>query len=127
MPQLIQFIGCTQMLNPLEKASILFDKRHASVSITSPTSPLTPFQGLHVRISCRELDRQVSFVELACASCLPPPFILEDLCISDAPYAPPIWKDNIENTFWLELLRPFTAVKNLYLSKAFVPRIVPAL
>jgi hypothetical protein len=28
---------------------------------------------------------------------------------------------------WLELLQPFTAVKNLYLSKEFAPRILPAL
>jgi hypothetical protein len=37
------------------------------------------------------------------------------------------WKDGIENTEWLELLLPFTAVKNLYLSKQFAPRIAPAL
>ena len=127
MPQLIQFIGRTPMLNPFEKASISFDKGHASVSITSPSSHLTPFQGLLVRISCKELDRLVSFVELVCTSCLPPLFILEDLCIWEVPYSPPVWEDNIENTLWLELLRPFTAVRNLYLSKEFAPRIVPAL
>ena len=37
------------------------------------------------------------------------------------------WKDGIENIEWLELLLPFTAVKNLYLSKQFAPRIAPAL
>jgi hypothetical protein len=36
-------------------------------------------------------------------------------------------QDNIESWLWLELLRPFTAVKNLYLSEEFAPRIVPAL
>jgi hypothetical protein len=36
-------------------------------------------------------------------------------------------EDDIENTEWLELLLPFTAVKNLYLSKQFSPRIAPAL
>lgn len=36
------------------------------------------------------------------------------------------WKDGIEITEWLELLPPFTAVKNLYLSRQFVPRIAPA-
>jgi hypothetical protein len=46
-------------------------------------------------------------------------------------YGDPKWKpdgqDNIENTLWLELLQPFTAVKNLYISKEFSRRIVPAL
>ena len=40
---------------------------------------------------------------------------------------PPRWPDNIENTRWCDLLRPYTAMKNLYLSKAFAPRIAPAL
>ena len=35
--------------------------------------------------------------------------------------------DAIENTMWLELLLPFTAVKNLYLSKGFAPGIAAAL
>ena len=52
---------------------------------------------------------------------------LEDLYI----YGHPLWKivmqDNIENTLWLKLLLPFTAVKNLYLSEEFARRIVPAL
>ncbi len=37
------------------------------------------------------------------------------------------WQDDIEDSQWLELLRPFTAVKNLYLSKEFAPRIAPSL
>jgi hypothetical protein len=37
------------------------------------------------------------------------------------------WKDGIENIEWLELLLPFMAVKDLYLSKQFAPCIAPAL
>ena len=37
------------------------------------------------------------------------------------------WKGEIENGQWLQLLHPFTAVKNLYLSKQFALRIGPAL
>ena len=37
------------------------------------------------------------------------------------------WNDDIENTEWFEVLFPFTAVKNLYLSEEFGPRIAPAL
>jgi len=37
------------------------------------------------------------------------------------------WKDDIENADWLDLLRPFTVVKDLYLSKQFAPRIARAL
>ncbi|KAI0277926.1 caspase domain-containing protein [Russula aff. rugulosa BPL654] len=39
-----------------------------------------------------------------------------------------VWKnDAIENILWLELLRPFAAVENLYLSKEFAPGIAVAL
>ena len=37
------------------------------------------------------------------------------------------WKDDIQHIEWLGLLLPFTAVKNLYLSKKFAPRVAPVL
>jgi len=43
-------------------------------------------------------------------------------------YSKLVWKnDAIENTLWLELLLPFLAVKDLYLSKDFAPGIAAAL
>jgi hypothetical protein len=53
--------------------------------------------------------------------------VLEGLYIYEHTYSAPDWKDNIENTLWLELLHPFTTVKNLYLSEKFALRIAPAL
>jgi hypothetical protein len=38
-----------------------------------------------------------------------------------------MWQDNIENSQWRELFYPFTAVKDLYISSEFTPRIAPAL
>ncbi|KAF8488933.1 hypothetical protein F5888DRAFT_1638917 [Russula emetica] len=52
---------------------------------------------------------------------------MENLYIYEDQYIPPNWKDVTENTEWFNLLLPFTAVKNLYLSKQFLPRIAPAL
>ena len=43
------------------------------------------------------------------------------------PYPWPVWRDNIENALLLELLQPFSSVKNLYLSKSFASRVMPAL
>jgi len=37
------------------------------------------------------------------------------------------WQDDVEDSQWLELLRPFTAVKDLFLSEEFAPRIAPYL
>jgi hypothetical protein len=48
--------------------------------------------------------------------------------VEDHRYFQLVWKnDAIENTLWLELLLPFTIVKNIYLSKEFAPDIVAAL
>jgi hypothetical protein len=80
-----------------------------------------------MRILCRELDWQVSSLEQVCTWCLPPLSTLKDLYISERPKWQPDWKDNIDNTQWLELLHPFRAVKNLYLSEKLARRIVPAL
>ena len=41
--------------------------------------------------------------------------------------SPPDRKDSVENREWLELFRPFMAVKNLYLSENLASLIVPAL
>jgi hypothetical protein len=43
-------------------------------------------------------------------------------------YPEPGWQeDDVESTQWLELLRPFTSVEQLYLSELFASRIAPAL
>ena len=126
-PQLIQFIGRTPLPRELEKAYLTFWDRGAAVKV-SRTSGYEP-GGFRVEISCRGSDWQLSSLEQVCTSYLLPLSKLEDLYIHEAPYPRHQlgWKDNIENGLWLELLRPFTAVKNLYLSEEFTTRIGPAL
>jgi len=124
-PHLIQFICRTPRLKALEKAHVTFKDDTARVHLSSQTSG---YDGLNLKISCRELDWQVSSLEQVCTSSLPPLSTLEGLYIYQARYhSQPDWQDNIENALWLEQLRPFMAVKNLYLSKEFAPRIAPAL
>jgi len=54
--------------------------------------------------------------------------MVEDLYVEDQYHFLRVWEnDAIENTLWLELLLPFTAVKNLYISKKFAPGIAAAL
>jgi hypothetical protein len=125
-PQFIQFICRTPRLKALEKIHVVFDGDAATVSLSPLTSGST---FLRVRISCRELDWQVSFVEQVCTSSLPPLSMLEDLYIEEGGdlSSRAHWRDDIENSLWLELLHPFRAVKNLYLSEEIALRIVPAL
>jgi hypothetical protein len=58
---------------------------------------------------------------------LQPLSTVEDFYIEHQ-YSRLVWKDDaIENILWLQLLLPFTAVKNLYLCKEFAPGIVAPL
>ena len=124
-PQFIQFINRRPcFLNAFEKAHISLRDGVIGVNFSSLTFDYRP---LNVEISCRGLDWQPSSVGQVCASCSPPFSVFEDLYIHERPRWKPDWKDNIENRQWLELLLPFSAVKNLYLSEEIVPRIAPAL
>ena len=124
-PQLIQFIGRTPLPRELEKAHLIFWDHGAEVDFSRKFG--YEFGGFRVEISCRGSDWQVSNLEQVCTSCLRPSSKLEDLYIHEAPYGKTDWKDNVENGLWLELLQPFTAVKNLYLSEEFAIHIAPTL
>ena len=125
-PQLIQFISRTPTLGTSEnlKARVVFEDGAASIKLSSQTYGDGK---LSVKIPFIELDWQVSSMEQVCTLCLPPLSTLEDLYVYELPDSQPVWQDNIENALWLELLQPFTAVKNLYLSEKIASRIMPAL
>jgi hypothetical protein len=120
-PRLAQFINRAH--TTFSHARVHFNDTTAAVKLTSWT------QYLEVEVSCREPDWQLSSVAQVCNSCFPPfPFsMVEDLYIEHE-YSQLIWNsDAIENALWLELLLPFTAVKNFYPSKGFAPDIAVAL
>ena len=120
-PQFIQFISRTPKLKAFNKARAAFKEGVAEVKLSSGHGKL------NVKISCRAFDWQVSSLEQVCTSSLPPLSMLEDLYLFKHPCLEQGQKDDIENTLWLGLLRPFSGVRNLYLSSEFVPRIVLAL
>jgi hypothetical protein len=80
-----------------------------------------------LRVSCRKFDWQISALAQVCNSCLVILSGLERLIVCDGRYEPPDWQDDIENTQWMELLRPFATVKDLYLSDNVALRVAPAL
>ena len=122
-PRLAQFINCTPTLRTLGKALVEFDDDLAHVEL----SAWSPSPNIRIAVSCREQDWQVSSIEQVCNSSLDPLSMVEDFYI-DHQYSRTVWKnDAIENTLWLQLLLPFTAVKNLYLSEEFAPAIGAAL
>jgi hypothetical protein len=125
-PRLVRFVSCTPNLKALEleNARLVFGVGVAGVSVSSVSRGRGQ---LNLKISCRELDWQISSLEQLCISFFSSIFAPEDLDISQTQDLKPDQKDNVENALWLALLQPFTAVKNLHLSKEFTPRIAPAL
>ena len=124
-PRLFQFINCTPKLRVFDEAHVQFDDTTATVTLRSRSSKFT-FDGLLIDVSCREPDWQLSFIEQLLNSSLYP-LSVEDLYIKHR-YSQLVWKDDaIESTLWLQLFLPFTAVKNLYLTKEFAPRIADTL
>ena len=125
-PRLAQFIKCTPIFGALNEAHVRFRNSSASVTLPSRTSE-SKRRDLQIYISCTELDWQLSSIEQVCNNFLPPLPTVEDLYIWHY-YSELVWKDEaIENTLWLQLLLPFTAVKHLYLNKEFAPGIAAAM
>ena len=122
--QLYQFISRTPTLRSTNKGHIAFDLKAACVTFSSKRSD---YGALSMKIPCLASEWQLSSLEQVCAPSLPPVSTLEDLYIVGDRYHQPHWHDDVENTLWLDVLRPFVAVKNLYISEEFVPRIAPAL
>ena len=120
-PQLAQFITRSPILRPRDEAHVQFNDYFASVALLPQPRTIT------IGISCGEPVRQLSSVAQVCNSSFPSISTVKDLYI-DYEYSPQVWNnDAIENALWLQLLLPFSMVKNLYLSKEFGLGIAAAL
>jgi hypothetical protein len=122
-PQFAQFIGRIPNLMAYDEAHMVFTNYKAELR-------LARYRGLKLEIYCIQLDRQLSLLAQVCTSSVPLISSLEHLYIHEnetglliGPYR----EDDIENVQWLELLRPFTNVKALYLSLDITSRIAPVL
>ncbi len=124
-PQLLRFVRRTNTLREPVEADVLFRGNFVRVNLYSRRQSVK-HKILGSTILCRESDWQLSSLSQLCNSFLPLLSGLEHVGICEDSLRPH-WHDDMENTQWLELLRPFTAMKNLYLLKELAPRILPAL
>jgi hypothetical protein len=121
-PHLTQFISRTPKFKTHDTAHLVFSARFVSVRAFD--------QKLFLEIR-RCPDRRLAPLAQVCGSSLPRTLIsaVEHLCIIEDAFTklPLPWQDYIENSQWLELFRPFTAAKYLYISSGFTRNIAPAL
>ncbi len=123
-PRLDQFIGRTPNFMARDEAHVIF--HHSRANLILPRA----FGELDLEIRCSQSDWQLSILAQVCSSSLPLISSLEHLYIHEYRTHENrrlCWQDDIENIQWLELLRPFTTVKALYLSRHFTTQIIPAL
>ena len=124
-PQLAQFISRIPTSKLLKSLHVYPGGSCPGLELPSRISDCpVPHLQVRVEIHCRGLDWAVSHLEQLCASFLSFLPKSEDLFIE---LSEPDQMDNIENTQWLELLRPFAAVKKFGLLSRAARSIVPAL
>jgi hypothetical protein len=125
-PRLAQFINRTPTLRALDKAHVnLGDQTVKVVLLGRSRTPEIEISSFSWRE--HDPDWQLSSVAQICNSSLPFPSPVEDLSIGHE-YLQRVWKnDAIENTHWVQLLLPFTAVKKLCLPKKYAPGVAAAL
>jgi hypothetical protein len=124
-PQLIQFISRTPTLEVHDQARVDFSDLHVRVTFSKTSSSS---YHLTLMVLCNQPDLQLSSIPQICTSLFPWSIRkVERLTIREKSDSKVEWQDDIENSKWLELLHPFTGVKNLHLSQEFAPRIAPSL
>jgi hypothetical protein len=126
--QLTRFISRTPNFKAHDEAHVYFSDKDVSVTLSLGSDDM---KGVHLSIPCIQPDLQLSFMALVCSSSFPQGLTLtvERLYIQEPEWesSQEYWRNSFGGSQWLELLRPFTAVKELYISHEFVPRIMPAL
>jgi hypothetical protein len=125
-PNLPQFISRTPTFKARDEACVVVSESGVRIA---PAQPFVRGFRVDLEISCGQSDWQLSSLAQVCRSSFPHAFIssLENLYIREDEYPRLGWQDDTENAQWLDLLHPFTAVKNLYLSKEFTRRVAPVL
>ena len=123
-----QFIGRIENFKALRQSQVYFNDGLASVKLSSFEKTVDSTRTLMFYIKCTPLEWQPSsLVQVCCPFLSPLQRPLESLHIGHFYTQPQVWRDDLESIQWLELLRPFITVKNLYLFGELSPPIACAL
>jgi len=129
IPLLHDFIGRTNILRAPHRVDTSFSNFDSRISLFQRKGDID-FKVLYLEIPCSSytLDSPVSSFAQTCGSLLSLPS-LEHLGIHKSGLSSllPRWQSSVENTQWLELLRPFITVKDLVLDEPVVLSVASAL
>ena len=125
IPQLAQFVRRTTRFQEPNEVHVDFDQH--GVNVNSLPSTWTKGGKSGLRISCRELERQLSSLAQVFTSLFPSIHMVKYLYIYGPQYSPLQWRDDINNMQWVDFFHPFATLKNLYLSNVVALGIAPTL
>jgi hypothetical protein len=126
-PELNRFFCRTPTLGGYDEACLICRHHETQVRLCQSQPERSDHRMAEVNILCQVSDWQLSSLVQICTLSLHHFLTMENLYIHEGRDSRPNWAVDIDNTEWLDLLLPFTAVKNLYLSKKISSRIAPAL
>ena len=115
----ISFIGCTQILNASHRVVTSFSNYDARISLFRRKGDVD-FKVLYLEIQCGPSGSRLSWLAQACNSLFLTLPSLEHLGIYKSEDLASQWQHEVELTQWMELLRPFIAVKDLVLDEQAV-------
>ena len=125
-PRFRRFLSRTEPVGFPDRATLTFTSFSIEVGLSQPQGVVDDAE-VKLRISCTELDWQLSSMAQVCNTSLPLFATLEHLYVHEGSYQSYSQPDDMESTQWVELFQPFTTVKNLYLSEEVTLRVAPAL
>jgi hypothetical protein len=126
VPQLHRLIGHAEEFKTFDRANVWISHSGIWLTLYPKTEAVDGARRLVLEIKCEGLDYKLSSLTQVCSSSFPLISALEELQIREDDSSSH-WPDDMENAQWLELLDPFTALKNLYLSGEIARRVCDAL
>jgi len=127
VPQFHRLIGHAEVFKTFDHAEVLISDRSIRLGLSPKTRLIDHLTLLELQINCRELDWQLSSLAQVCSS-FPLISTLEELEIRESDQLKSSHsEDDMENAQWLELLDPFAALRDLYLTRGIAQRICGAL
>jgi len=130
VPQLHRLIGHAEVFKAFDHVEVLISSRSIQLRLCPKTEAVDSDHRRHrlvLKINCGELEWQLSSLAQVCSSTFPLISALEELKIREFDFLSSHWKDDMEDTQWVELLVPFTGLKNLYLTDGIARRVCGAL
>ncbi|KAI9462650.1 hypothetical protein F5148DRAFT_1377105 [Russula earlei] len=125
LPQLHRLISQVESFNSCDRAIVYTSDSDIRFDI-STRNQLWEWE-LSLKITRTELDWQLASLAQVCSSLFPFLSTFVRLDIVDNQDPQPRWIHNMETTQWLELLAPFTAMKDLHLTQQVAPNVCQAL